>query len=135
MGKDYYKILGVSKSASQDDIKKAYRKLALKHHPDRVPQEKKDEAQSKFQELSEAFEVLSDPEKKRIYDQVGEEGLKGQPSGGTDGGGFPGFGGMPNGTRFHFQQSNAQDIFRNFFGTSNPFEAQDEGKLDILVQY
>jgi DnaJ-class molecular chaperone len=70
MGKDYYKILGVSRSASQEEIKKAYRKLALKWHPDRVAPEKKDEAQAKFQEIGAAFDVLSDPEKKRIYDQV-----------------------------------------------------------------
>jgi DnaJ-class molecular chaperone len=97
MGKDYYKILGVAKNAKEDEIKKAYRKGALKWHPDRNPSNQ-EEAQAKFQEIGEAFEVLSDEGKRRIYDQVGEEGLKGMPpggaaGGGNGGGGFPGGGG------------------------------------------
>src|SRR5580698_6461022 len=67
---DYYKILGINKNASQDDIKKAYRKLARKLHPDLNPNDK--EANKKFQQLNEANEVLSDPEKRKKYDQYGE---------------------------------------------------------------
>ncbi|MBW1669503.1 MAG: DnaJ domain-containing protein [Deltaproteobacteria bacterium] len=72
-GKDYYKILGVSKSASADEIKKAYRKLALRYHPDRNKGDK--EAEARFKEISEAYAVLSDPEKRRQYDQFGAEGF------------------------------------------------------------
>lgn len=129
MGKDYYKILGVGKSVTPEDLKKAYKKLALKWHPDRVPPDQKDAAQTKFQEIGEAFEVLSDPEKKKVYDQVGEEGLKGGfPSGDAGGGGggggqsFQQFGGMPGGS---FKFSSGEDIFARFFGTSDPFAAND----------
>ncbi|MBW1720910.1 MAG: DnaJ domain-containing protein [Deltaproteobacteria bacterium] len=73
-GKDYYKILGVSRSASQDEIKKAYRKLALKYHPDRN-KDKKD-AEERFKEISEAYAVLSDPEKKKQYDMFGADGFQ-----------------------------------------------------------
>src|SRR6478609_2079124 len=68
---DYYKVLGLDKNATQEDIKKAYRKLARKHHPDLNPNDK--EAQRKFQQLNEANEVLSDPEKRRKYDQYGKD--------------------------------------------------------------
>ena len=68
---DYYKVLGVDKSASQEDIKKAYRKLARKHHPDLNPNDK--EAHKKFQQVNEANEVLSDPEKRKKYDQYGKD--------------------------------------------------------------
>ena len=68
---DYYKILGVSKTASEEDIKKAYRKLARKLHPDLNPKDK--EAHKKFQQINEANEVLSDPEKRKKYDQYGEQ--------------------------------------------------------------
>ncbi|MCF7854878.1 MAG: DnaJ domain-containing protein, partial [Candidatus Pacebacteria bacterium] len=71
MARDYYDILGVKRSASQDDIKKAYRKLALKYHPDKNPGDK--EAEEKFKEASEAYEVLSDTEKRKRYDQFGHE--------------------------------------------------------------
>ncbi len=71
MGKDYYKILGIAKGASDDDIKKAYRKQALKWHPDK---NKTANAEEKFKEVAEAYEVLSDPKKREIYDQHGEEG-------------------------------------------------------------
>jgi len=74
--KDYYEILGVPRDASPEEIKKAYRRLAVKYHPDRNPENKK-EAEEKFKEISEAYEVLIDPEKRRIYDQYGHEGLKG----------------------------------------------------------
>lgn len=67
---DYYKILGVDKSASQDDIKKAFKKLARKHHPDLNPNDA--DAKRRFQEINEANEVLSDPEKRKKYDQYGE---------------------------------------------------------------
>lgn len=75
MKKDYYEILGVSKGASLEEIKKAYRGLALQYHPDRVPAEKKKEAEEKFKEISEAYAVLSDSQKRALYDQYGHAGI------------------------------------------------------------
>ncbi len=73
--RDYYEILGVPRDASIEEIKKAYRKLALQYHPDRVPPEKKKEAEEKFKEISEAYAVLSDPEKRKLYDAYGHAGI------------------------------------------------------------
>ncbi|KAF8134966.1 hypothetical protein EV363DRAFT_1322156, partial [Boletus edulis] len=106
MGKDYYKVLEVPRTATEDDIKRAYKKMALKWHPDR--NQGSEEASQKFKEISEAFEVLSDKNKRTIYDQVGEEGLKGggaPPGAGPyPGAGPSGFGGFPasGGTSFSF---------------------------------
>jgi DnaJ-class molecular chaperone len=123
MGKDYYKILGVSQGANDDEIKKAYRKLALKYHPDKnhAPG-----AEEKFKEIGEAYDVLSDPKKRQIYDQLGEEGLKGgvPPSGGGSAGGMPNFGGgMPGGNFQYSYHGDPKATFAQFFGTSNPFES------------
>ena len=84
--RDYYEILGVSKSASADEIKKAYRKLAIKYHPDKNPGDK--EAEEKFKEAAEAYEVLSDADKKARYDQFGHAGVEGAAGGGYGGGGM-----------------------------------------------
>ncbi|KAF4715674.1 DnaJ sub B member 9, partial [Perkinsus olseni] len=90
-GKDYYKILGIPRSASESQIKAAYRKAALKWHPDKNT-DNKEEAEKKFYDISEAYEALSDAEKRKIYDQFGEEGLKqGAGGGGGPGGGGGGF--------------------------------------------
>ena len=75
MKRDYYEILGVAKEATPQQIKKAYRSLALRNHPDRVPEEKKKEAEEKFKEISEAYGVLSDPQKRQMYDQYGHAGI------------------------------------------------------------
>ncbi|HLD30345.1 MAG TPA: molecular chaperone DnaJ [bacterium] len=80
MKRDYYEVLGVSKSAAQEEIKKAYRQAALQWHPDRVTQEKKKEAEEKFKEISEAYAVLSDAQKRQQYDQFGHAGIDGQYS-------------------------------------------------------
>jgi len=74
MGKDYYKSLGIQKGATEDEIKKAYKKMALKYHPDK---NKSAGAEEKFKEIAEAYEVLSDKKKRDVYDQYGEEGLSG----------------------------------------------------------
>jgi molecular chaperone DnaJ len=73
--RDYYEILGVSRDASTEDIKKAYRRLVMQYHPDRVPPEKKKEAEEKFKEISEAYAVLTDPQKRSLYDQYGHAGI------------------------------------------------------------
>jgi DnaJ homolog subfamily B member 4 len=144
---DYYKLLGVNRDADEDAIKKAYRKLALKWHPDRNPT-KKEEAEKQFKAISEAYEVLSDKNKRAVYDQFGVEGLKnGAPApGGADGFGEARF---PGGTYFHtrssrggggfgggggaFHPSNADDIFRQFFGgggSTDPFAAAFDNEED-----
>jgi molecular chaperone DnaJ len=73
--RDYYEVLGVTRNAAHEDLKKAYRELALRHHPDRVPPEKKAEAENTFKEISEAYAVLSDPQKRALYDQHGHSGI------------------------------------------------------------
>eukprot|EP00092_Neocalanus_flemingeri_P004200 GFUD01004518.1.p1 GENE.GFUD01004518.1~~GFUD01004518.1.p1 ORF type:complete len:368 (+),score=101.66 GFUD01004518.1:314-1417(+) len=133
MGKDYYRVLGVAKGASDEEIKKSYRKLALKYHPDknRAPG-----AEEKFKEIGEAYDVLSDPKKKRIYDQYGEDGLKGGMGGMGGTGGMGGMGagaphghtgGMPNfgdGQNFSYSyHGDPRATFSQFFGNSNPFES------------
>ncbi len=85
--RDYYEVLGLGRDATENDVKKAYRKLALQHHPDKNPGSK--EAEEKFKEASEAYEVLKDPQKKSTYDQFGHAGLSG--AGGFGTGGFAGF--------------------------------------------
>ena len=82
--RDYYDILGVSKGASKDELKKSYRKVALKYHPDRNPDDKG--AESKFKEAAEAYEVLSDEQKRARYDQYGHAGMSNQGGGGHHGG-------------------------------------------------
>ncbi len=106
MGKDYYSILGVGRDAGPDEIKKAYRKLALKYHPDRTKGDKA--AEDRFKDAAEAYEILSDPQKKQTYDRFGEEGLKGAFSG--RGGGFS--------WEDFSHAGDFEDIFGNIFGSS-----------------
>ncbi|PIN09201.1 Molecular chaperone (DnaJ superfamily) [Handroanthus impetiginosus] len=113
MGVDYYKILQVDRSANDDDLKKAYRKLAMKWHPDKNPNNKK-AAEAKFKQISEAYDVLSDPQKRAVYDNYGEEGLKGQVPPGA--GGFPGGMDGSGPTGFRFNPRSADDIFSEIFG-------------------
>ncbi|CAM9865272.1 unnamed protein product, partial [Heterosigma akashiwo] len=72
---DYYQVLGLAKGADENEVKRAYRKMAVKWHPDKNP-DNKEEAEQQFKKVSEAYEVLSDPEKRRMYDQYGKEGYQ-----------------------------------------------------------
>jgi molecular chaperone DnaJ len=110
--RDYYEILGINKNASEADIKAAYRKMALKYHPDRNQGDK--EAESKFKEINEAYEVLKDAQKKNMYDQFGHAGVNGNA--GPQGGGFGGFGGGFNDFNFNFGGGSGEDIFEDILG-------------------
>lgn len=117
--KDFYSILGVSRSATAEEIKKAYRKLAMQFHPDKNPGDKK--AEEKFKEISEAYDVLSDTKKREMYDQFGHAGSQqgfggaGGPFGGAAGG-FGGFGGFGGPGRSQAGGDPFQDIFGDVFG-------------------
>ncbi len=104
--RDYYEVLGVDKNASEDDIKKAYRKIAIKYHPDRNPGDK--QAEEKFKEAAEAYDVLHDPQKRQQYDQFGFDGPAGM------GGGFGGFSGG-------FSMDDIFDMFGDVFGGRGGF--------------
>lgn len=112
MGQDYYLVLSLTRSADDELIKKAYRKLALKYHPEKNPGDQN--SQEKFKHIAEAYDVLSDPRKRAVYDQFGEEGLKGGvPKSSVEAGAWT------HGYTFH---GDAEKIFRDFFGGSNPFQ-------------
>ena len=128
--RDYYEVLGVPKTATADELKKAYRKLAKKYHPDLNPGDKAKVAEEKFKEASEAYEVLSDPEKKSRYDQFGHAGVDPQAGGYGGGSGFGGFGG-----------GGFEDIFESFFGggfggssSRNPNAPQKGSDLQYSVE-
>src|SRR4030066_2240823 len=110
--RDYYNILGMSKNASDEEIKKAYRKLAMKYHPDKNPNKK--EAEERFKEISEAYAVLSDPEKRKQYDAFGKEGFQ---------------------QRFTqediFRGFDGDEIFSSLFGGRGRREFRFEGKTGI----
>lgn len=115
---DYYALLGVPKNSSESDIKKAYRKMALKWHPDKNLANQA-EAEKKFKEISEAYEVLSDQDKRAEYDRFG----KVKPGGGGGGGRAPDFGFSFDHPRFsHHQFRDPFEVFREFFGGRDPFK-------------
>ena len=147
MAKDYYQILGVSKTASADEIKKAYRKLAVKYHPDKNPGDKS--AEEKFKQVSEAYDVLSDDKKRKQYDQFGADYFRaGGPSGGGAGAYGPGAGGgfrdpydifsQVFGGAYGSEGVNAE-MFENLFGGSSRrgrrSSAQNGGKNGADLQY
>ncbi|ETE72741.1 DnaJ-like subfamily B member 6 [Ophiophagus hannah] len=121
---DYYEVLGVHKHASQEDIKKAYRKLALKWHPDKNP-DNKEEAERQFKQVAEAYEVLSDTKKRDIYDKYGKEGLN------------PGGGGSHFDSPFEygFTFRNPDDVFREFFGGRDPFSFDFFDTYSLLISW
>lgn len=130
MKQDYYEILGVNKGASKDEIKKAFYKLAHKYHPD-----KKDGNEAKFKQVNEAYQVLSDEQKRSKYDQFGS-GFENMQGGGYGQGGFEGFdfgGGFQNGAA-DFDFGNLNDIFSDFFGGGMGGRAQSRRGRDISTE-
>lgn len=124
--RDYYEVLGLSKGASADEIKKAFRKAAIEHHPDRGGDE------TKFKEINEAYEVLKDPAKKQRYDQFGHAGVGGNSGGGF--GGFEGFGGQGQNINFDFGDLGLGDIFGSFFGGGGQRQQREARGRDVEAQ-
>ena len=145
MARDLYAVLGVPKSASGDDIKKAFRKAAQKHHPD---VSKAPDAAAKFKEINDAYQVLSDADQRARYDRFGEAGLGGQ-AGGPGGSGGPGAGGFPGGFPGGFQGGfgggggfgSVEDLFEGFFGGSGRGSRRsgpppgDDLRYDLTIEF
>ena len=132
--RDYYEVLGINKSASDDEIKKAFRKAAVQHHPD-----KEGGNEDKFKEVNEAYEVLRDKQKRQRYDQFGHAGVGGASDGGYSGGNpFAGFGGQGQNVHFDFGDGGFGDLFSSFFGgggRSAPDRGRDvEVNLDLAFE-
>lgn len=111
MGVDYYEVLKVSRNATEEDLRRSYKKLAMKWHPDKNPDGKND-AEAKFKQISEAYDILSDPKKRQIYDLYGEEGLKGAEFA------TPSYNRTASRSNYGFKYNprDADDIFAEFFG-------------------
>jgi molecular chaperone DnaJ len=124
--RDYYEILGVSKDASADEIKKAFRKAAVKYHPD-----KEGGDETKFKEAGEAYEVLKDAQKRQRYDQFGHAGVGGSSGGGQGGNPFEGF--SSQGFEFNFGDGGLGDIFGQFFGGGQQQRGPQRGR-DVETQ-
>lgn len=119
----FYETLGVEKHSSEQDIKKAYKKAALKYHPDKAPEGERKSYEERFKKISHAYEILSDPEKRRVYDTHGEAGLNAQEAGGFPQGGFSGFGG--GGDPF--------EMFRDMFGQEAGFHRRRTQNLEYVL--
>ncbi|KAG5230049.1 hypothetical protein OIU76_022098 [Salix suchowensis] len=128
MGVDYYNILKVNRNASEDDLRKSYKRLAMIWHPDKNPTTKRSEAEAKFKQISEAYDVLSDPQKRQIYDLYGEEGLKsGQcppPPPSTSRHYFQRQHPNPS---FRFKPRDAEDIYEELFGSEKGGGGNERG--------
>ncbi len=126
--RDYYEVLGIGKEASDDEIKKAFRKAAVQHHPD-----KEGGDETKFKELNEAYEVLKDKQKRQRYDQFGHAGVGGASGGGGYAGGnpFQGFGGQGQNVHFDFGDGGLGDIFGSFFGGGAQSQRGSERGRDV----
>lgn len=126
--RDYYEVLGISKSASADEIKKAYRKAAVKYHPDKDGGD-----ETKFKEAGEAYDVLKDSQKRQRYDQFGHAGVGGSNGGGAGGNPFEGFGGQ--GAHFDFGDGGLGDIFGQFFGGGGRQRGPQRGRdVEVSLQ-
>lgn len=134
---DYYSVLGLTRNATEADIKKAYRKLALKWHPDKHSAEQRGAAEEKFKEVTEAYEVLSDKDKRKVYDLYGEDGIKSGMGSSDAGGSAGGPGGArafsSNGNTFFFTTSGGKggfsdprEVFAQFFGSSMADDDDDD---------
>lgn len=128
--RDYYEVLGVSKDASADEIKKAFRKAAVQHHPD-----KEGGDETKFKEINEAYEVLKDSQKRQRYDQFGHAGVGGASGGGAGGNPFEGFGGFNSqNVHFDFGDGGLGDIFGQFFGGGQQSQRGPRRGRDVEAQ-
>lgn len=137
--KDYYKILGVDRKASEEDIRKAYRKLAMQYHPDRNPNDK--QAEERFKEINEAYQVLSDSKKRGHYDRLGSDYSTWQRRGAPGDFDWSQYGGFPRGTRVDVEDMDEMfgggfsDFFRTIFGIGNTPSAQGyQQELNISLE-
>ena len=125
---DFYEVLGVPRDAQDKDIKKAYRKLSLKYHPDKNP-DNKEEAEEIFKTISFAYGILSDSQKRQDYDRFGRDYVV---NGGHTGGGGGGGANFRHANFHHFNMQSANDIFRNFFGGKDPFQSFFDDEDDFF---